>query len=173
MKTLNTVEDLLYVPNSIRTSKGLYLDFTNIKPELLDIEDIAHALSFQCRFGGHLPKFYSVAQHSVHCSELVDEVDAFDALMHDSSESYLLDIPKPLKNLLPEYVVIENKLMSILATKFGFNFPLSPAVKKVDEHMLRLEFNRIMLNKGKFKCWSPKVAKRKFLDRYYELAPNA
>lgn len=67
----------------------------------LDAGDIARALANQCRFGGHSRVFYSVAQHCVIVSRVVEErggdvEDVFAALMHDAGEAYLGDMPHPL-----------------------------------------------------------------------------
>ncbi|MFC4230551.1 hypothetical protein ACFOW1_01525 [Parasediminibacterium paludis] len=64
------LEDL-YKPNCIRTYTGLYMNVFDPTPEMICIEDIAHALSHQCRFSGHTKQFYSVAQHSYHVAALV------------------------------------------------------------------------------------------------------
>ena len=113
----------LFTPGCIRTFTGLYIDVFEPKPEMICIEDIAHGLSMQCRFGGQLPKFYSVAQHSIHCSEIVSDHLKLEALLHDASEAYLLDIPSPIKNRMPEYKAVEDRLMKAIAAKLGTKIP--------------------------------------------------
>ncbi|EIP2356414.1 HD family hydrolase, partial [Shigella flexneri] len=77
----------------IQTLTGKKFNYINSTIDDIYIEDIAGALSNICRFAGHLPDFYSVAQHSVLCSQLVAPEFAFEALMHDATEAYCQDIP--------------------------------------------------------------------------------
>ncbi len=72
----------------IQTLSGKKFDYLNSTTDDVEIEDIANALSHICRFSGHLPEFYSVAQHSVLCSQIVPPDFAFEALMHDAAEAY-------------------------------------------------------------------------------------
>jgi len=157
---------------SIRTVSGIWVNVFDPKPEMFIIEDIAHALAFQCRFGGHLPEFYSVAQHSVLCSILADKEHKFAALMHDTSEAYLLDIPRPIKGGLGNYKEIEYRVMDVIAKKFGFQFPFHKNIKEVDERMLVTEWHEVMLQDKtpfSFKCLSPLEAKNEFLEAFYKL----
>jgi hypothetical protein len=156
---------------SIRTISGQYVNVFEPNPDTLLISDIAHALSHQCRFGGHLPRFYSVAQHSLLCYLIAKEEEKFDALMHDASEAYLLDMPKPIKLELPDYNIIEDNLMKILAKKFNFNYPKSPEVERVDIHLLKWEWEVIMLELpnsvyGPIDCMTPLEAKTEFLRTF-------
>ena len=95
-------------PSHIQTFTGRHINPFDPDPDAIDIEDIAHALSHICRFTGHTHTFYSVAQHSVHVADLVCRNTAglakparsravLMALLHDASEAYLCDIPRPLK----------------------------------------------------------------------------
>lgn len=150
------------------------------------LDDLASALSNICRFSGHLPQFYSVAQHLVNTSRIVPHEFAFDALMHDTSEAFTNDLPTPLKWALPIFKELEVKIESAMAKKFGFNYPYAPEIKKADTEMLILEKlyvkmdNRVwphyegivvdhLVDLVDLKGWQPCRAKREFLERYEEL----
>ena len=78
----------------IATSTEKHIDFVNITPDQICIEDIARGLSNECRFAGQLESFYSVAQHSVYVSQIVPPEYALEALLHDAAEAYIKDIPR-------------------------------------------------------------------------------
>ena len=49
----------------MNTYTGKKFDPLQMKPEDVDLVDIAHALSLLCRGGGHIDRFYTVALHSI------------------------------------------------------------------------------------------------------------
>jgi hypothetical protein len=100
------------------------------------IEDIAHALSMLCRFGGHCLRFYSVAEHSVLLSRAAAPADKLWALLHDASEAYLVDVPRPLKPFLAGYREAEVKIMTAVCERFGLAPDMPPAVKEADGRIL-------------------------------------
>lgn len=171
-------EENLFTPNCIRTFTGKYVNIFEPKPEMFCIEDIAHALSMQPRFGGHLRAFYSVAEHSINAANYRDAVYSrklsFDLLMHDCSEAYLLDIPSPIKAHLSNYVEIEDKLMRILADKFSFEYPLTQAVKDIDRIMLQVEWNELAISSVPRSLpfgGTPNDVREHFLFLYHKLKP--
>lgn len=159
-------------PNAILIHSGILFDVFNPKVEDIKIEDIAHSLSKICRYGGHCPKFYSVAQHSVLCSYMdgtPEEQMTF--LMHDSSEAYLMDLPRPIKRNMPEYKRIEDNLLKVIFEHYKLPFPLSDKVHHVDDSILAYEYDNFYTNpNSNFEFWTDtEFAKAKFLARFYEL----
>ncbi len=167
---------------TIALRSGAYFDFT--KPELSEfsIRDIAHALGNICRFTGHTGRFYSVAEHSVHCSQIVEDGHQFAALMHDAAEAFVGDVAKPLKALLPDYAAIEERVEAAVLTRFGLPPKMPLPVKTADMTMLRIEQAQAMDNADawadiadlsphgvKLMFWPPEIATKRFLRRFEEL----
>lgn len=82
------------------TFSGNRYHFLDPDPKEVTILDIAHALSLQCRYAGHSPRFYSVAEHSVLVSRAVPTEHALVGLLHDAAEAYVGDLIRPCKMTL-------------------------------------------------------------------------
>lgn len=89
---------------SILTASGKTVHPLDLRPGDIDITDIARSLANQCRFLGHLPGHYSVAQHSVLVSRIVNPANALHGLLHDAAEAYLGDVIRPYKHLVHFYL---------------------------------------------------------------------
>jgi 5'-deoxynucleotidase YfbR-like HD superfamily hydrolase len=132
----------------IKTFTGVHFDYAKPSIKSICIEDIAQALSHECRFAGHIPEFYSVAQHSVLISKIVPPSFALEALLHDAHEAYCKDIPSPLKKLIPDYRGIESNIDFAIRIKFELPLIISPIVKQADLVMLATERRDLDLDDG-------------------------
>ena len=128
----------------IRVHSGILFDLASPDPDLIDIEDIAHALSLICRFTGHVNEFDSVAQHSLIVSRIVPQEHRLVGLMHDATEAYLTDVSRPLKAMLPDYRAAEHKLWLAIAERFDLPVELPFAVKQADNISLIWEQRDLM-----------------------------
>lgn len=172
--------------DGIRLLSGQMFDYANPRANPIDIDDIAAALSKVCRFSGHLPYFYSVAQHAVNTSYIVAPEFAFTALMHDTAEAFTNDLPTPLKTALPVFKELEVAIESAMSEQFGFAFPLPAEVKHADLQMLQLEKVHVkqdhstwailegvesdhLLDKVDLTSWVPAYAQARFLARFLEI----
>lgn len=99
------------------------------------IEDIAHSLALQCRYAGHCLNFYSVAEHCCLLHDYAPEPLKKWALLHDASEAYLVDVPRPLKPFLTGYKAAEDRVMQVIQEKFNLG-DMPDAIKEMDNGIL-------------------------------------
>ena len=144
------------------------------------LPDIAAALSKLCRFGGHASRFYSVAEHSVLVSHVVPPHLARQALLHDATEAYVVDVPRPLKQMLPDYQIAEALNWRAIAKHFGLPAELDPAVHAADNAVLFAEKAALMPHSPPWGWtvepadvqivgYDPATAERMFISRYVEV----
>ncbi len=120
------------------------------RPEDVDIRDIAHALAMKCRFNGHCSPFYSVAEHSVRVSWLLEQQgkrEALWGLMHDAAEAYLPDLGGPIKKHFhlhdgahtESFDTAEDRLLATIATALKFEPIHYESVREADRTLLVTE----------------------------------
>jgi 5'-deoxynucleotidase YfbR-like HD superfamily hydrolase len=167
----------------IQTYSGRRFTPTNPNPDAIVIQDIAHSLSMQCRFSGHVKKFYSVAQHSVLVSYICNHEDALWGLMHDATEAYLVDVPRPLKRSgkFDAYLEFEATMQIAICKRFNLPGKEPPSVKMADTLLLATEARDLMsplrsdwiqpVEPLPFKIdpLGPQEAKNLFMKRFFEL----
>lgn len=138
----------------IVTYTGRHFYASDPKPESIDIRDIAHALSYLCRGNGQVTSFFSVGQHCIHCARearargLSPRV-TLACLLHDASEAYMTDVPRPYKQYLPGYREQEDRLLSVIYATF-LGAPLTcdelNEVKTIDDDMLWFDLHVLLHN---------------------------
>lgn len=160
---------------TITTYTGAHFAPTEPDPNEIRLEDIAHALSLLCRGNGHVKQFFSVGQHCLHCAREAlargyGNRVALACLLHDASEAYLSDVPRPFKASLPQYRTLENALLELIYQKF-LGSPLTASeeakVKEIDDDMLYYDL-KVLLNDA------PKTPEPKMVSTFfYEVLPFA
>lgn len=174
----------------IQTYTGKKFDVLNPRAEDVCWLDIAHSLSQQCRFNGHTKLFYSVAEHCVLASLHVPERFALHALLHDAAEAYIGDMPKPVKDLFPEFSRLEGKILEAVFVAAGLEpgFPYEAAqwINGIDVRLLMTERDQLMSKPPEpwgldhpdlrpepvpvtISCWLPQCAEDSYLYRLAEL----
>lgn len=130
------------------THTGRHFDVADPQPDMIDLNDIVVGLSNECRYAGQCLFFYSVAQHSELVSRIVPADYALEGLLHDAAEAYIKDIPRPLKELLPDYRQIEARVDAAIRARFGLPPTQSHAVKRADLVLLATERRDLMKDDG-------------------------
>jgi len=141
-----TTEKDLRASHSMTTVSGRIVSVLDPHPEDIDLGDIAHALSMQCRYAGHIRRRWSVASHSIAClleaehRGLPIEIQRA-CLMHDAAEAYVGDLIWPVKAAVRDgashgtYDRLEVRFAIAIALRFGLpiGFDGLPEVHAIDQ----------------------------------------
>ena len=186
-----------------RMLSGRRLDLLDPSPLDVEIEDIAHGLSRVARWNGQTEGdwAFTVAQHSLLVEDLVGRFRPkapgpwrLAALLHDAPEYVIGDLITPFKAAVGvDYKALEKRLMAAVHIRFG----LAPAlpqtaaklIKRADRAAAFLEATQLAgfaatearrffgsprgLEDVRLEPWPPAEAKRRFVERYAELAGEA
>ena len=165
----------------METASGLRFNYAVLDETQVSIDDVAHALSRMCRYGGHVRDYYTVAEHCVLLCRFVRargglEVEQRVALMHDAGEAYLQDVVRPGKHRLKDYMALEKRVDELVAGVFGVSYPFPAWLKELDTRILKDERAQVMNRSGNtwaidgleplgVRCrgWGRWVAKQMFL----------
>lgn len=168
------------------------------RAEDLDVRDIAHALACQNRFAGHARQPYSVGEHSLRVMYALDLEPSLGlrrgnelrlaALLHDATEAYLVDVPRPVKRSpeLAGYREAEERLARVIEqwARLPAGILDAPEVKRADAVLLMTEardlcapppepwgFGRdIKPLPGRIEPWRWQTAEMEFLHEFSELS---
>jgi hypothetical protein len=152
--------------------------------DALSVIDIAHALSNQCRYSGHVQFFYSVAQHCCLLASWLanhggSPLECLQILMHDAPEAYLVDIPRPVKQYMPQYRVWDHAINDVIREWMGWkDLPILPIQDELDSRIIVDERAALMSRSGldwghhlepvgiDIVPWTPAEAEKQFLMMY-------
>lgn len=162
-----------------------------------DVTAMAHALAQTARYRGNSNIFYSVAEHSVLVSLLMQEVvggSPYEGLFHDATESVLPDVSSPFKQLLPDLKTLDKRFDASL--RLAFNLPAGGKSKEAgiadwlalfieaeqilpehgadfeDPYKLRDEALKLRRQGWMVRGFEWQHAKGLFLSRYSEVKPK-
>jgi hypothetical protein len=161
--------------------------FWPMDPRIEDVrvEDVAHHLSMKARFSGACIRMLSVAQHGVELSALVgdDLVDQYAALHHDNTETFLPDVPTPVKPYIPFFRMLESAHEhAVVVGAFGVDPAALKRIKPFDKRIVADEALSLMRPSHhqwktrpeplgiRISAWSSEEAEERFLARHYELS---
>ena len=137
--------------STITTFTGKHFDPTRPNIHDIDIKDIAHALSLTCRGNGHVKTFFSVGQHCINCVQEAykrrySTKIILACLLHDASEAYMSDVPRPFKSVLKDYQKCEEYLLDLIYYKYlgGLSEEEKRLVKEIDDDMLYFDLKYLL-----------------------------
>lgn len=182
-------DDATWDRDWMMTFTGRHVFPLDLKPEDVDIRDIAHHTAMQCRYNGSVRTFYSVAEHMIQISADIldrtgDTLKALQGLIHDGNEAYTGDMIRPVKNSLKQnfafWKQIEDNNEQAICKALGVPYPLDPIVKECDKRIIVNE-KTSLFGKNKpwdwnyepldivIRGWLPHIAEENYLHQYGRL----
>lgn len=140
------------MPDYITTYTGIHFYPTSPRSEDISITDIAHSLSLQCRGNGHVKYFLSVGQHCIRCAQEAlargysDRI-ALICLLHDASEAYMSDVPRPTKREIPRYTEWEDHLLDMIYRRYIGDVPSAEeqrVMRTIDDEVLYYDLRELL-----------------------------
>jgi len=168
-------------------------------PELSNytLGDFAIGLARTCRFNGQYGKYeddiYSVAQHSVLVDDIVNILFGVPearpwAIIHDGPEGIIGDVITPVKKYCPPFYEIEGRLETDMLRRHSVfvDDRIRDIVHKADLMACAMEAEElsgipavewglptvtvtIRQMYPDFRCWRPREAKERFIERFREV----
>lgn len=172
----------------ITTYTRKHFDPVHPDPKLISIHDIAHALPMICRGNGHVTTFWSVGEHCICCAKEAaargySKRLVLACLLHDASECYMSDVPRPLKQEMPQYCEIEDRLLSVIYEKYlgsDLTAEEQKKLKEIDHDLLWYDLTNLLEEKQEVEA--PKLhitldyevrlfeeVEREYLELFYQI----
>lgn len=177
------------LPPVIGTYSGGSFNVLDPRPSDVRLIDIAHSLAHICRYTGHTSQLWSVAAHCLEVSDRLGRLgctftEQLQGLVHDASEAYLVDLPRPLKqNVWPEYRAIEARVEAAICVALDVPRPFSSIVHTVDDIMVYAEvanffppntfmWERYGIKKERhnLRAYSPAETAQRYIETFEELS---
>jgi hypothetical protein len=168
-------EDQFYWVGAIQTATGKAFDIVTPSADMIDLTDLAVSIGHICRYNGHVPSFYSVAEHSVRVSRWLAHRGwppemQLTGLLHDAAEAYVGDMVRPMKRhpeFGPLHQQIEDRVAEVLHGVLGGIYPHPQPVHDADRAIYDWEVANIRT--GIETGWDPDFSRRMFLAEYEHL----
>ena len=158
--------------SAMAVQSGVFVDLERPDPETIVLQDVARALGYTCRFGGHVERYYSVAEHSILVRDLLRSLGFAEriqtrGLFHDAAEAYLGDVVSPLRRTLRRveripsddyqvgaYERLMARMESAIAEAFGLDLSQDgDVVRTADLWALRIESRELTTSRGSSWIW--------------------
>jgi len=144
---LSTQSKATRVSGIQRTYSGKVFNILCPNPDMVDIDDIAHALAHLPLYNGRTERLYSIAQHSVEVARRVRNEFRMAALFHHAAAAYMGDISM-VRDYFPDLKFVEERIQAAVYEHFGVDPQLSPdaveAIRQADLEMQASEHRDLL-----------------------------